>query len=84
MGNTLVVSSLLVKFPYIFLGSNWTIDYPTCGGSHQSPINIDTDTTMSADYSDFMFSIGYKVAQMGTLENNGHTCKGKWLTNLSH
>ena len=57
--------------------TNWTAEYPSCGGSNQSPINIDTDTTMSTDYSDFMFSIGYKVAQMGTLENNGHTCKSK-------
>ena len=66
------------KFPdFLFLlpDTNWTSKYPSCGGSSQSPINIDTDTAMSADYSDFMFSIGYRIAQKGTLENNGYSCK---------
>ena len=77
---TLIFPILLATIPLCYAvewdygDTNWTTEYPSCGGSNQSPINIDTDTTMSADYSDFMFSIGYKVAQVGTLENNGHTC----------
>ena len=80
---TLIFPILLATIPLCYAAewdygdTNWTTEYPSCGGSKQSPINIDTDTTMSADYSDFMFSIGYKVAQVGTLENNGHTCKLK-------
>ena len=64
------------------LGTNWTADYAACGGSSQSPINIDSDTLVPADYSDFSFSMGYKVVQKGTLENNGHTCEEEtyWLT----
>ena len=58
-----------VSFP----DSNWTTDYPTCGGSSQSPINIDSDNLVLADYSDFSFSIGYKIVQTGPLENDGHT-----------
>ena len=38
---------------------------------------------MSADYSDFMFSIGYRIAQMGTLENNGYSCKSWHSERLS-
>ena len=44
-----------------------------CGGESQSPIDIDTDNAIEADYTDFEFSIGYKFLQSGTLENNGHT-----------
>ena len=56
-------------------GTNWTIEYPTCGGSSQSPINIDSDTAVMADYSNFSISIGYKIVQKGPLQNDGHTCK---------
>ena len=60
-------------------GTNWTIEYPTCGGSSQSPINIDSDTVVMADYSNFSISIGYKVVQKGPLQNDGHTCKTQKL-----
>ena len=41
--------------------------------SNQSPIDIDTDNVVAADFSDLTFSLGYKIVQEGTLENNGHT-----------
>ena len=56
-----------------FTASDWYEDFPTCNGSSQSPINIDHETLVQADYSDFSFSVGYKIVQEGTLENNGHT-----------
>ena len=53
--------------------TNWPATYPTCGGSRQSPINIDKDDVFGADYSDFTFSLNYKILQTGTIENDGHT-----------
>ena len=41
--------------------------------SNQSPIDIDTDNVVAADFSDLTFSVGYKIAQKGTLENDGRT-----------
>ena len=54
-------------------GTNWTREYPDCGGSGQSPINIDSDALTAADYSSFMLTIGYRVVQEGALQNDGHT-----------
>jgi len=71
----LVIISSSYGADWDYSDTNWTSKYPSCGGSSQSPINIDTDTAMYADYSDFMFSIGYRIAQMGTLENNGYSLK---------
>ena len=53
--------------------TNWATDYPTCGGSRQSPINIDKDEAFGADFSDFTFSLNYKILQKGTIENNGYS-----------
>merc|ERR1712241_545823 len=74
---------LLLLYPLLALGSaaswgysdtNWQdYDYPTCGGDRQSPVNIDSDDVLPADYSDFTFSLNYKILQKGMIENNGHT-----------
>ena len=63
----------MFKIGFRFTAADWYEDFPSCNGSSQSPINIDHETLVPADYSDFSFSIGYKVVQEGTLENNGHT-----------
>ena len=55
--------------------TNWDTDYPTCGGDRQSPVNIDSDDIFPADYSDFKFSLNYKILQKGTIENSGYSCK---------
>ena len=43
-----------------------------CGGSMQSPINIENNSTTAANYSDFAFSIGYKTAMTGSISNTGY------------
>merc|ERR1719188_1938817 len=58
-----------------YSNTNWTMEYPHCGGSGQSPINIDSDTLIAADYSSFRMSLGYGVMQAGVIQNNGHTLK---------
>jgi len=65
--------SSAAEWNYAQYASDWYEDFPTCNGSSQSPINIDHETLVQADYSDFSFSVGYKIVQEGTLENNGHT-----------
>ena len=57
------------------INTNWATDYPTCGGDRQSPVNIDSDDVFPADYSDFTFSLNYKILQKGMIENNGHSRK---------
>jgi len=61
------------EWDYSKYANDWPGDFPTCNGTSQSPINIDHETLVSADYSNFSFSVGYKVVQKGILENNGHT-----------
>ena len=56
--------------------TNWEdYDYPSCGGDRQSPVDIDSDDVFPADYSDFKFSLNYKILQKGMIENNGHSRK---------
>jgi len=55
--------------------TNWTADYAGCGGQYQSPINLDSDTALPADFSSLSFNMGYRILQTGSLENNGHTLK---------
>ena len=68
-----------------FTANDWYEDFPTCNGTSQSPINIDHEMLVSADYSNFSFSVGYKVVQKGILVNNGHTgeCKSLQAINLT-
>ena len=61
---------------YPYLGpDDWYRDYPVCGHSHQSPINIDTDKVIEDPNLSLLELSGYsqvKDVKM-TLENNGHT-----------
>ena len=72
-----IIDTLLL----FLLGINWTIDYPACSGSKQSPVNINSDTAVYAEYNNFATSLGYKIVQKGILENDGHTCKTNILVN---
>jgi len=62
-------------------GSYWCADYSDCCGSVQSPIDINTTNANSAqlesdDFSNFTFSVGYKIVHSGDLINSGgHTLK---------
>ena len=76
----IVVSIFIDILPYrrklnhrIFLDTNWNASYPLCGGTMQSPINIEKNSTTAANYSDFAFSVGYKTAMMGTISNTGYS-----------
>jgi len=55
--------------------TNWTADFATCGGQYQSPINLDSNTAIPADFSSLSFNMGYRILQTGSLENDGHTLK---------
>ena len=61
-------------------GSYWqSLGYTDCGGSRQSPIDINTTQANSGNlvednFSNFTFSFGYKHVQTGSLFNaGGHT-----------
>ena len=41
--------------------------FSDCASSSQSPIDLDSATATAADYSNFTFSMGYKIVQEGTL-----------------
>ena len=58
--------------------SDWREHESHCGGSHQSPINIEVDRVFIANYPEFTFH-NYDLIFPERLENNGHT--GIW-TNL--
>ncbi|KAF5902706.1 carbonic anhydrase 14-like isoform X1, partial [Clarias magur] len=55
--------------------SEWPILFPDCGGSSQSPINVDTSKTLYDPSLPSLQLLGYE--QYGhvpfTLSNNGHT-----------
>ena len=54
--------------------SNWYVNYPYCGYTSQSPININTSTVVDAFLADFIF-INYDIipAVSYIWQNNGHT-----------
>jgi len=58
-------------------GSYWqSLGYADCGGSSQSPIDINTTHSQAFedDFSNFTFSVGYKIVHTGSLFNSGgHT-----------
>ena len=62
--------------PTIGTGANQQAGYVT----NQSPIDIDTNNVVAADFSDLTFSLGYKIAQKGTLENDGRTGQVLYVT----
>lgn len=67
---------------------HWSTDYSDCGGTKQSPINVDTaQATFSPDLRPIQLS-GYSLPanKQLKLKNNGHTGRGKgtcrgWSTN---
>ncbi|XP_052213016.1 carbonic anhydrase 2-like [Dreissena polymorpha] len=55
---------------------HWHIDYPHCGGTHQSPIDLQTrDAVVDPTHLSPIVFYGYdRVSNLNyTLENNGHT-----------
>jgi len=59
----------------------WSELYSTCGGEHQSPINILTACTKYLSIPQFNFSDGYNELHNFTLTNNGHTIMGTYNNN---
>lgn len=59
----------------------WSELYSTCGGEHQSPINILTACTNYLSIPQFNFSDGYNELHNFTLTNNGHTIMGTYNNN---
>ena len=60
-------------------GSYWQgLGYTHCAGDRQSPIDINTTHSQAIvdDFSNFTFSVGYKIVHTGELYNaGGHTRK---------
>jgi hypothetical protein len=58
--------------------SNWVDRYPACGGSKQSPVDIDTNDASSEPLGGnaFSFSPSYMdIPPDMSIENNGYTGK---------
>ena len=66
-------------YPPIPDGSYWQgLGYNHCAGDRQSPIDINTthSQAIEEDFSNFTFSVGYKIVHTGQLYNaGGHTSK---------
>jgi len=66
-----VLSSLCAAGP-----SNWHLTYPSCGGSAQSPVNIDRSKVIFSGSLTTFDIPGYETIPRGAhwqLHNNGHT-----------
>ena len=63
---------LEVRIFYFADPSQWSNDYPDCGGEHQSPININSSTVVRVDFPQFTF-LNYDKVFPETVTNNGHT-----------
>lgn len=53
--------------------NQWPINYPTCGGERQSPIDLDVVTAIETEYPTLSFGNYNKVIPVESLTNNGHT-----------
>jgi hypothetical protein len=51
---------------------NWKEHESHCGGEHQSPINIESNQAIIANYPEFIFH-NYDLVFPERLANNGHT-----------
>ena len=51
--NILIHKYLHLSTELSLAGTNWTADYAGCGGQYQSPINLDSDTALPADFREF-------------------------------
>jgi carbonic anhydrase len=68
-----------VKFSVILLSlfkdpNEWKEHFSSCGGEHQSPINLDLSKAMAVDYPKFSFN-NYDQVFPEMVTNNGHTGK---------
>ena len=52
--------------------SQWSKQFPSAGGLSQSPIDINSNKTVSESYPVFTFSSKYHSNELFTLTNNGH------------
>ncbi|XP_071522340.1 uncharacterized protein [Panulirus ornatus] len=58
-----------------FAPSQWVIDFPLCGGSRQSPINLDPFDAKPMISSPFVFTNYDTFPTSATIMNNGHTAQ---------
>lgn len=55
----------------------WPEEFPTCNGSHQSPINVDPFFSSAGAFEPFYFSYYHEIPQLATVTNNGHSLEVK-------
>ena len=64
--------NLHINFLYIKDPNEWKEHFSSCGGEHQSPINLDLKKAMAVDYQRFSFN-NYNQVFPEMVTNNGHT-----------
>ena len=62
---------------------NWKEHESHCGGQHQSPINIESNQAIIANYPEFIFH-NYDLVFSERLNNNGHTGTTNWENSIIH
>lgn len=55
--------------------ANWADDFPTCGGTQQSPVNIDSSAAGTAGFPTIEFYNYDVLPEEQTVTNDGHTLK---------
>ena len=63
-------------FYVYFLGPDcWSSCYATCGGSEQSPIDLDDKADLISGMNDDLSLDNYSIPATLLVSNNGHSCK---------
>lgn len=72
---------LFVEYNFKQNGTEWLETYPECGGSEQSPVDINSDDVsyyLNKDWEQLDFSGIETMPTNMTLTNDGRKCKNKF------
>lgn len=77
--DTDVYGTLIPKYFLLIDTSSWQEHYPSCGGEHQSPINLELAASKMIFSPKFDFNNYHQVSQE-MITNNGHTRNEIYIT----